>query len=65
MYIGIYIFYALVQAILIARYAMKEQSDPVMLVVLLSIFAPAVSIIAFLSGAGAGIKWLVTYRPKE
>jgi len=65
MYIALYIIYALVQAVLIARYVMKEETAPVLLVVLLSIFAPLVSIIAAFTGIGKGIKWLVTYRPEE
>jgi hypothetical protein len=63
MYIALYIIYALVQAIVIARYVMKEQTAPVLLVFLLSLFAPIVSIIAMFTGIGEGIKWLVTYRP--
>lgn len=65
MYLTLYIFYAVVQAILIARYGIEEETSPVLLVALLSTFAPLVSVIVLFTGVGVGIKWLVTYRPKR
>lgn len=65
MFIALYIFYALAQAILIARYHVKEETAPVLLVFLLTIFAPIVSALLLLGGFTEAVKWLVTYRPKD
>lgn len=65
MFIALYIFYALAQAILIARYHIKEETAPVALVVIMTIFAPIVSALLLLGGFVEAVKWLVTYRPKD
>ena len=61
---ALYILYAVVQAILVARYGMKEKDHPVLLVVGATIFAPVVSALVILWAAGEAIKWLVTYKQK-
>lgn len=65
MYIAAYIFYALVQAVLTARYGLEEKDSPVGTVVLMAVLAPIVSVILVGCGFYEGVKWLVTYRPKE
>lgn len=66
MTVGLYILYALVQAILIARYGFdaEERDGPVFMVVMMSIFAPLVSVAAAGFGIHFSIKWLVTYGKK-
>lgn len=59
---ALYILYALVQAILVARYLLQEKDYPVVIVIIMTLLAPIVSIL--LAGAAffEAIKWLVTYR---
>ncbi len=64
MILTLYVIYALVQAILTARYAFEEKDAPVFAVVLMTIFAPLVSAALLVAGFYEGVKWLVTYRPK-
>ena len=59
---GLYILYALVQAILLARYAMPKEDSPVGMVVIMALFAPIVSVITAGSLIHFAIKWLVTYK---
>lgn len=62
---ALYILYALAQAILVARYGFEEKDSPVTAVVLMSVFAPLVSVGLLGTGFYEGVKWLVTYRPKD
>lgn len=70
MEIALYILYAFVQAILLARYAMPKDDAlgvvlddaPVGMVFIMTLFAPIVSIITAGSMMHFAIKWLVTYK---
>jgi hypothetical protein len=62
MEIVLYILYALVQAILLARYAMPRDDSPVGMVVIMALFAPIASVITIGSMLHFAIKWLVTYK---
>ena len=62
MLFALYILYALVQAILIARYGMPKDDGPVLMVVLMTIFAPIVSIISIGFAFHYAVTWLVTYK---
>jgi heme/copper-type cytochrome/quinol oxidase subunit 4 len=64
---ALYIVYALVQAVLVARYFLEltENDSPVFAVVLMTIFAPLVSIGMAITAVGVAIEWLVTYRGKK
>jgi hypothetical protein len=61
----LYLLYALVQGILVARYILEEKDAPVGAVILLTIFAPLVSVFVVGGAFFEAIKWLVTYRPKK
>ena len=61
---ALYVLYAFIQAVLTARYVFKEDESPVFAVVLMTIFAPLVSVGLLCGGFYKGVKWLVTYRPK-
>jgi hypothetical protein len=65
MFVALYILYAFVQAILVARYVIQDQTAPVLLVLVMTIFAPIASIGMIIHYGGAAIAWLVTYRPKK
>lgn len=58
----VYVAYALVQAILVARFLLRvaEDDGPVALVILMSIFAPGVSIIVVIFYLHSLIKFAVT-----
>ena len=64
--VALYILYALVQAILVARYGLgpKDRDDPVFTVVLMTVFAPLVSIVVAGCSIHYAITWLVTYGKK-
>lgn len=66
MFIALYILYALMQAILTARYVMraKEGDAPVFMVVMMTLFAPLVTAFLVCGGFGEAVTWMVTYRPK-
>ena len=65
MMIALYILYALVQAILIARYGFSptdKDDAPVFTVAMMTIFAPLVSIVSVGFALHYAITWLVTYK---
>lgn len=63
----IYIIYAIVQGILVARYMldMKENEGPVMLALIMAALAPLVSILVAGYFIHYALNWLITYRPKR
>jgi len=61
MYIALYILYALVQAIIMTRYA-GSSTAPGLMVFLLAIIAPAVTFVLVFQLIGQLIKVLVTYK---
>jgi uncharacterized RDD family membrane protein YckC len=67
MLILVYLIYAIVQAILAARYlfGLEEKDSPVFATIIMAVFAPFVSIGTLMYGAYVGINWLVTYRGKK
>jgi hypothetical protein len=67
MFISLYILYALLQAILTARFVLKctTADAPVFMVIAMMIFAPFLSIGLLITGFGFGINWLVTYRSSK
>lgn len=62
MFVGIYILYAILQGILIARYYMKEKDYPVTAVVVMTLLAPVFTVVMIFCGIHYSIKWLVTYN---
>lgn len=65
MYIALYIFYALVQAIVTARYALHEEESPVGSVIIMTIIAPIVTVALLGCGFYEAVTWLVTYHPAK
>jgi hypothetical protein len=60
--VTLYILIAIVQAVLVARYSMPKDDGPVLMVVLMMIFAPIVSIVALGFAFHHAVTWLVTYK---
>ncbi len=65
MLFALYVLYAFVQAILVARYVIQDETAPVLMVMIMTVFAPIVSAGMTIHYGGEAIKWLVTYKPKK
>jgi hypothetical protein len=65
LYWTLYIFYALVQAVILARYGfeIEEKDSPVFAVVMMAIFAPIMTAVSVCCGFYYAVNWLVTYHP--
>jgi len=63
----IYILYAIVQAVLVARYLLEidEHEGPVFLAIVMATLAPLVSIALAGYFIHYALNWLITYRPKN
>lgn len=59
MYLGLYILYAIVQAIVTTRF-LRERTAPGLMVTIFIIFAPFVTLISLIAGLEHIIRWSVT-----
>ncbi len=65
MLFALYVLYAFVQAVLIARYIIEDDTAPVLLVMGMTLFAPVATLGMIVHYGGEANKWLVTYKPRK